>query len=242
MFTPHLKKIDSSILEKRIEKVRKKYDQPGMAAAVIQGDTITAYAAAGTIVYNTTDPVDVQTSRFHIGSTTKGITATLIAMLVEEGKLSRETTLKEIFPEMVMRKEYEEVTIHHLFTSTGGIVPMQDDEKEPWARTLFYDIPFHYTDPGEQRLALTKAALNLEPVVTVGKTFYYSNTGWGILGTIAEKVTGESFEVLMQKRVFDALGMTSAKIGGWPASPTEPYQPRGHYCRILNPYTKEYHF
>ncbi|MBN2441426.1 MAG: beta-lactamase family protein [Spirochaetales bacterium] len=242
LFPPYLKKIDSDILGKKIEKVRKKYNQPAMAAAVIQGDTIVAQAAVGTNVYNTDEKVDVNTSRFHIGSTAKGLTATLIALLVEEGKLTWDTRLREVFPEIVMRKEYEDATIHHLLTSTAGIVPMQDAESEPWAPVLWDDIPSQFSDPMTQRLELTKAALNLEPIAELGKTFNYSNTSWAILGAIAEKVSHMSFEDLMQKRIFDVLGMNSAKIGGWPASEKDPHQPRGHYGRILNPYTKEYSF
>lgn len=242
MFPPYLKRIDDTILEKRIDKIRKRYNQPAMAAAVVEGDSIVAKAATGTAVYKTGEQVDVEKSRFHIGSTTKGVTATLIAILVEEGKLSWDTTLKEIYPDIPMRNDYEDATIHHLLTSTAGIVPMQDEETESWAQLLMNDIPSQYQDPVEQRMELTRAALNLEPVGELGQTFYYSNTGWGILGAIAELASGKSYEELIQTRVFDALGMNSAKIGGWPASLEEPHQPRGHYGRILNPYTKEYHF
>ncbi|MBN2534636.1 MAG: beta-lactamase family protein [Spirochaetales bacterium] len=242
LFPPYLKKVDNVILERKIDIILKDDKLPAMAAAVVEGGTILAKAATGNIVYKTGEPVDVEKSRFHIGSTTKGVTATLIAILVEQGKLSWDTTLKELFPDMVMRKEYENATIHHLLTSTAGIVPMQDSEKEPWAPVLWEDIPSRYRDPVKQRIELTRAALSMEPVAELGKTFYYSNTGWGILGAVAEKVSGVSFEELMQKKIFDVLGMTHTKIGGWPASLEEPNQPRGHYGKLLNPYTNEYHY
>jgi CubicO group peptidase (beta-lactamase class C family) len=234
--------MDDKKLEKIVEEAVEKYDQPAMAVAIAEGESIMARTIVGTAEYGKDLSLNLEKSRFHVGSTTKPMTATLIAILVEEGKLSWETTIRQVFPDMPMRNEYGDMTIHHFLTSTAGVIPMQDEGKESWGHDLFNKLPKEIQNPKQQRRELTKRALNYAPVATPGTTFIYSNAGWAILGAIAETVTGISYENLMKAEIFDRLGMRSAKVGGWPASSEEPEQPRGHYGKILNPYTGEYLF
>ena len=242
LVSPRLANIDDTRLLELIHRMLQKHDQPAMAAAVFDGRQTVAKAVAGTGLYGEDLSLDLARSRFHIGSTTKPMTATLIAMLIEEGALSWETTLSEIYPHVEMRSEYRTVTVHQLLISTGGIIPMQEEGAEPWGKSLFYDLPSEVPDPRRQRQELLARVLSLEPVAKPGTMHIYSNAGWAILGAIAEKVTGTPYEKLLKERVFNRLGMSNARIGGWPASPVEPLQPRGHYGRIKNPYTGTYHF
>src|SRR4026207_723463 len=72
----------------------------GMAAAVLRGERIIAQGAAGARKRRParrTPPDD----QFHLGSCPKAMTATLVAMLVEEGKLNWTTTLGELFADTV---------------------------------------------------------------------------------------------------------------------------------------------
>ena len=70
------------------------------------------------------DPTPVTTNDvFHIGSCTKSMTATLTAILIEEGKLRWDTTIAEVFPELKgkMDKQYETVTVEQLLHHRGGV-------------------------------------------------------------------------------------------------------------------------
>ena len=67
------------------------------------------------------DPTPMTTNDvFHIGSCTKSMTATLAAMLIDEGKLRWDTTIADIFPELKgrMDKQYETVTVEQLLHSS----------------------------------------------------------------------------------------------------------------------------
>src|SRR5215470_14160319 len=64
----------------------------GMAAAVLRGERIIAQGVAGVRKRGSAERVTLD-DRFHLGSCTKAMTATLVAMLVEEGKLNWTTTL-----------------------------------------------------------------------------------------------------------------------------------------------------
>jgi len=213
-----------------LTEMREQYNQPAMAAALVYEDNIVARATVGNIVYEEGVSVD-DDSRFHIGSTTKSMTAVLIAMLVKEGKLRYDMTLEQALPGMPMRDEYRGARISDLLDNKAGIIAFQLAAREDpvIVKKLMEEIPTAYPDPTEQRREVAKLALSLEPVAEPGTKVIYSNVGWPIIGYIAELATGQSYEDLIQERIFKPLGMSNARIGGWSASKSEPDQPRGHY-------------
>ncbi len=220
---------DESLANLLIE-MSEHYNQPAMAAALVYGDSIIAKATVGNIVYEEKNAA-TENSRFHIGSTTKSMTAVLVAMLVKQGKLKYDMTLEQALPGMPMRDEYRGVTIADLLNNKAGIIAFQltTHEDPKIVKKLMEEIPSAYPDPTEQRREVTKLALNLEPIAEPGTKVIYSNVGWPIIGYIVELATGQSYEDLLQERIFEPLGMKTARIGGWPASESEPDQPRGHY-------------
>jgi CubicO group peptidase (beta-lactamase class C family) len=213
-----------------LTEITEKYNQPAMAAALVYGDKIIAKATVGNIVYGEGHAA-TEKSRFHIGSTTKSMTAVLVAMLVKEGKLHYDMTLKQALPNMPMRDEYRGATIHDLLCNKAGIIAFQLTTLEDpvIVKKLMEEIPATYPDPTEQRREVTELALNLESIAEPSTKVIYSNVGWPIIGYIAELAAGQSYENLLRERIFEPLGMNTARIGGWPASESEPDQPRGHY-------------
>jgi CubicO group peptidase (beta-lactamase class C family) len=79
----------------------------------------------------------------------------------------------------------------------------------------------------EQRRALVEGVLKNPPAAPPGTRFIYSNAGVSIAGAMAEKVTGIPWEELMQKRLFEPLGMASAGFGA-PGKRGSLDEPRGH--------------
>ncbi len=221
---------DDRSMSNLLTEERQTYNQPAMAAALVYGEDIIAQATVGNIVYGEEQPVN-EKSRFHIGSTTKSMTAVLVAMLVKEGKLSYDMTLEQALPDMPMRDDYRKATIHDLLCNKAGIIAFQliMHEDPVIVEKIMKEIPAEHPDPTEQRREVTKLALSLEPIAEPGTKVIYSNVGWPIIGYIIELATQQSYEELLQERLFDPLGMKTAKIGGWPASLSEPGQPRGHY-------------
>ena len=219
-----------------LTETREHYNQPAMAAALVYGDRIIARATTGNIVYGE-ERAATKNSRFHIGSTTKSMTAVLVAMLVKEGKLEYDMTLERALPDMPMRVEYRDVTISDLLNNKAGIIAFQLAALEDpvIVKKLMEEIPAAYPDPTEQRREVTKLALNLEPIAEPGTKVVYSNVGWPIVGYILEQAAGQSYEDLLYERIFKPLGMNTARIGGWPASESDPDQPRGHYIDRESP-------
>src|SRR5688572_16505951 len=75
-----------------LDPIIAKHNVPGMVAAIIDSETIVAQGASGVRRRGDAQKVTLN-DRFHIGSDTKMMTATLCAILVEEGKLSWNRTL-----------------------------------------------------------------------------------------------------------------------------------------------------
>ncbi|MES2126578.1 MAG: serine hydrolase domain-containing protein [Pseudomonadota bacterium] len=154
-----------------------------------------------------------------IGSTGKVMTVAMVMRLVEHGSLSWDTPLEQLLPELAkaMRPEYRKVTLVELLSHRAGL-------PRDLRNTRALDA--YFTDKrelGVQRLAYIAAALKEKPEVKPGTAFSYSNTGFLIAAAVAEKVSGKSYEALMQAEVFAPLGMQTAGSGT-----THDGQIRGH--------------
>jgi CubicO group peptidase (beta-lactamase class C family) len=208
-----------------LEPIRARHNVPALAGAIIDGEALIAAGATGVRETGRDERVTIDDC-FHIGSCTKAMTATLIAMLIEQEKLRWTTTIAEIFPELreSMRPEYRDVTVEQLVTHRGG-VPADLISGGLWAR-----LWENRGTPTEQRRALVEGALKLPPDAPPGTKFLYSNAGYAIAGAMAEKITGEPWEALMRRLLFDPLDMKSAGFGA-PGMPDRHDQPRGHVAR-----------
>lgn len=160
------------------------------------------------------EPVQVG-DRWHLGSDTKAMTATLVAILVEKGKLSWTARLDQMLPELAdkMDPSYRDVTLVDLLAHRSGLPENVDDE-------AYYQS--FYTDPRpetEQRMAYVSRALTEKPVGAKRTERFYSNTGYVLAGLIAERAMHKPYEELMQTYVFKPLGMTTASFQYVPGNP-----------------------
>lgn len=162
---------------------------------------------------------------WHIGSNTKSMTATLVARLVERGVITWEDTIGQRLGSHIegIDPAYEDMNFLHLLSHRAGIVANVD---QPSMLTFMSEGVTGRPMP-EQRLDYSGRVLTVSPANTPGSTMMYSNAGYVIAGTMIEQATGESWEELMRREVFEPLGLQSAGFGA-PGSTSEIDQPRGH--------------
>ena len=205
-----------------IDSVRRQHNIPAMGAIVFRADAVLARGIAGMRRANSTAPVE-ERDRFQLGSNTKAITATVLATLVEEGKLAWTTTVAEVFPELrdSISADFRAVTIDLLLSHHAGISPFEDTDAKD-----FRSLPRLSGTPTQQRAAFTAWVLRGKPAGPVGGKGMYSNGGYAIAGAIAERLAGESWESLVRARVFKPLGFAGAFA--WSDS-ADVNQPWGHY-------------
>ncbi len=196
-------------LEDLLEPIRRAHSVPALAGAVVRGREIVALGAAGVRQATGTERVQ-STDRFHIGSNTKSMTATLIAMLVEQGRLSWDTTIAEAFPDLASRIHagFQRATLLHLLSHRAGL-PVDtgpDPVTAPQIRALTGPLP-------QQRRALIELLLRRPPAAEPGARFAYSNFGYTIAGAIAEQATRQAWEESIRQMLFLPLDMATAGFG-----------------------------
>ena len=223
---PHGNPSNSSLpaenLNSLLETMRKKYGLPALAASTVTSNGPSGVGAVGVRKYGSNTPVTVD-DQFHLGSNTKAMTATMLATLVEEGKLSWNTTLEQVFPELAwkMHPAYRKVTLDHLLAHRAGF------PEASWPRGKnFADMHGLPGMPREQRSAYVAMVLSERPVCEPGSKFLYSNRSYAVAGAMGEQAADDSWESLMQKRLFLPLGMQSCGFGamGHAGKMDQPWQ------------------
>jgi len=198
----------------------------GMAAAVLRGERIIAQGAAGVRKRGAAERITLD-DRFHLGSCTKAMTATLVAMFVEEGKLNWTSTLGELFAHTVkpMHPAWDKVTLRQVLAHRAGL------RLEPDGLGAFKEMvrpPRAW--PGtlaQQRLELARQALSRPTGIPPETKYWYSNVGYVLAGAVLEQLTGRAWEELMRERLFQPLGITTGGFGA-PDSTDKSGQAWGH--------------
>jgi CubicO group peptidase (beta-lactamase class C family) len=212
-------KHDVQDISRLLEKVRKEQGLPAIAAIVVNRDKIVAQGVAGVRKLGRSEQARIN-DRWHLGSNTKSITATMIGILVERGNLSWDTTIAQALPELahIMRPEYRSVTLEMLLANRGGI-------RHEWDVPGLWDILWKREGTAvEEREKMTKIMLSQPPRVKPGQ-YFYSNAGFGIAGHMAEVIMGKPWEQLIRELIFEPLGMDSGGFGvPWEGEPpTDPW-------------------
>jgi len=205
-----------------LDSVRASFDLPALAAMSIHGDSVFEMAVAG--VRAAGFPERVRTiDRWHLGSLTKAMTATLAAMLVERGVLSWTTSVHDVFPQLAdsIRPEFRDVRLDELLSHTSGI-SNQDVRTPSWSRLRSDTVPLPL-----QRRRWAAEFLQLRPSGERG-TYQYANGNYVVAGAMMEAVTGRAWEDLMRDDLFQLVGMIESGFGP-PGSHETRDAPWGHW-------------
>jgi CubicO group peptidase (beta-lactamase class C family) len=136
-------------------------------------------------------------TKFRLGSLTKQFTAMLIMQLVEQGKLRLEGKITDYLTDYP-KSAGDKITIHHLLTHTSGI-PNYTDFAD------FRGFERNRFKPADFIKKFSELPLTFEP----GSTFAYSNSGYFLLGFIIEKITGNTYENVLQANILTPLQMNN---------------------------------
>jgi CubicO group peptidase (beta-lactamase class C family) len=197
-------------IDQLLAEVRAKYALPALAAAVIKNGNIVAEGAVGTRVAGADIPVTLD-DRFHLGSDTKAMTATLAAMLVDEGKLRWTSTIGEVLGDILpdLKPGFAKITLAQLLSHTSGIPTDNEEILKLYFSADAFDHPLT-----EWRLQLLKAwGSKHEPRFPPSGKFQYANLGYIAVGAMIEKASGQPWERLIYDRIFVPLDLKTAGLG-----------------------------
>jgi CubicO group peptidase (beta-lactamase class C family) len=222
LITVSVRAAEEQDLSAILKPVLERHDVPAMAGAVVKGNKVVAIGAAGVRQVRGKERVTPQ-DKFHVGSCTKAMTATVCGMLVEEGKLKWSSTVAEVLPDLKakMHADCRGITLEQLLQHRSGLRVNADD-------ALKGKLYAHKGSATQARRMVAQAVLSQPPDSPPGTTYVYSNVGYALAGHMAEKVAGKPWEDLMRERLFKPLGMASAGFGPPGRRGKAADQPRGH--------------
>lgn len=167
------------------------------AAGRMKTRALTAAVASADGALWTQTRADDAPDRFFWASVGKAYTATAILQMVEEGKLSLDTTLDRWAPGVANARW---ITVEDLLAHTGGLYSFQGD---PGLR----ERP-GYKSPDQ----LLAAAAGHPPAFCPGQAWGYSNTGYVHLGRIIEAVDGASYAQALTRRIVARLELAETDL------------------------------
>ncbi|MFF6913695.1 serine hydrolase [Streptomyces sp. NPDC012466] len=154
-------------------------------------------------------------ARFRAGSVTKVFTAAVALQLAEEGRLDLDRSVRSYLPDLIPAS-YQRVTVRQLLNHTHGI-PAADfpgTTVEEW-----YANRFRVHDPRD----VVRSATSKDPEFAPGRRQHYHNIGYTVAGLLIERVTHDSYERQVARRVLGPLGLRNTYFPGTNPRITGPH-------------------
>jgi CubicO group peptidase (beta-lactamase class C family) len=206
-------------LEADVQAAMQTFQAVGAAVALVQGNQIVYSRGFGVRDEQSGAPVTPRTL-FRVGSTTKSMTSLLVATFVDEGLLSWDQRVIEIWPEFraPTPELMQSLRVRDLMGAASGL-----DEDPDWRVLLS-----HVSD--QSALRVLRSIAYLPVIAAPGQEFLYNNVlaaSGGYVGPLALRTPPDELEQtyarLMHERVFIPSGMATATIGADPRPVSDDY-------------------
>ena len=191
-YTVGFSQSSSAILKKYYSNAR----QPG-GILVLKNTAEIKTSYTGLAHLDKNIPISAET-RFRMASVSKQFTAMAVYLLIQEGKITFETPIHSVLPEL--SKSCSSIKIKHLLNHSSGL------------------LDYENVIPDAQKEQLTDYSIvqliqNLDTVYfEAGTNFRYSNTAYCLMSLIVERISNQSYEEFCKERIFQKLNMSSAQI------------------------------
>ncbi|HKP30739.1 MAG TPA: serine hydrolase domain-containing protein [Gemmatimonadales bacterium] len=207
-------------LDAFIEAEMTKDTIPGLAAVVVKSGRIAWSRGYGFADIGAGRKMDPAATIQNIGSISKTFTGTAVMQLVERNQIDLDQDVSRYVGFDVRHPSHPTIpiTCRLLLTHRSGIID-GDAYEAGYAcgdpTTALGDWLREYLTPTGKQFNATDNFGDWQP----GSTWKYSNIGFGLLGHIVEKVSGETFRDYTRKHIFEPLGLTNV---GWFWSDIDP--------------------
>ncbi|MGH8187749.1 MAG: serine hydrolase [Steroidobacteraceae bacterium] len=200
-------------LDRYVQRVSDTFETPGMAVAIVERGKPAVIRTYGVRRLGEADKVDEQTM-FSMGSTTKAFTSAVLAMLVDEGKLSWDSKVVDVLPGFRMYDPYasSEMTVRDLLVHRSGLGLGAGDLLFVPATTL-------------SRAQIVEKLRYIKPATSFRSAYAYDNLLYVVAGQLIEAVCKDTWENVVRQRVLAPLQMEHTSTSsvtppgankGWP--------------------------
>ena len=178
-----------------MDRTLRDWGVPGLALAVVRGDTVIYARGFGVREVGKADRVDERTL-FAIGSASKAFTAAAVGVLVDEGKVRWDDRVTEHLPSFRLYDPYttREMTLRDLLTHRSGLA--RGDQ-------VWYGGKY-------DRAEIVRRVRHLQPSWSFRSTFGYQNIMYLTAGEVIETVSGGTWDAFVKERFFTPLGMSES--------------------------------
>ena len=178
-----------------VAKGMRDWEVPGVAVGVVRNDSVLLLRGYGVRTVGKPGKVDENTL-FALASDSKAFTGILLAMLVDDGKLSWDDRVIDRLPAFQLADPWttREITLRDLITHRSGL--SRGDLL--WTGGWSYDTQ-----------ELLRRVRFLKPTWSLRSHYGYSNLMYAAAGEVAKAVTRESWSDLVHERILIPLGMST---------------------------------
>lgn len=184
-------------LDTYVNKALSDWKIPGVAVCVVKNGKVVVMKGYGVKELNSSDKVDENTL-FMIGSNSKAFTATAMAMLDAEKKLSLDDKVQKWLPDFTLYDPWvaKETNIRDLLSHRLGFETFQGD--------------FMYFDSDLSTAEVREKMGKLKPLYGFRSKWGYTNSAFMTAGEIIPKVTGKTWAEFITENIFKPLGMNNS--------------------------------
>jgi CubicO group peptidase (beta-lactamase class C family) len=181
-------------LDVYVERALKEWKIPGVSVCVVKDGSVVVMKGYGVGEIGTNNKVDENTL-FMIGSNTKAFTATALAILDAEKKLSLDDQVAKWLPDFTLYDPWvtKEVIIRDLLCHRLGFETFQGD-------FMFFDSDLSTAEMREK-------FGRLKPLYSFRSKWGYTNAAFMTAGEIIPKVTGKTWAEFLKEKIFTPLNM-----------------------------------
>jgi CubicO group peptidase (beta-lactamase class C family) len=180
---------------------------PSLSAAVAVGSELVWVGSVGFSDVASRTPVTPETL-FRIGSTSKALTATALARLVERGEIELDSPLSSYLAN-VANPAWSDITVRQLASHSAGL-PHYGENRDWIGLYRSVALNHHYDDVRDAVSIFDSSQLLYSP----GTDFHYSSLGTVLLGAAMSDASRSSYRELMFREVFEPAGMVSTFADG----------------------------
>jgi D-alanyl-D-alanine dipeptidase/CubicO group peptidase (beta-lactamase class C family) len=195
---------DERTVDGIVDAVVARYHLPGIAVGVIESGRITDVVTRGELVAGSGQPV-TRRSVFKIASNTKAMTASLLARLVQAGKLRWDDPVVKYLPDFRLHDPWvtQHLLVRDLLVHNSGL-------PEGGGDLMLWPEPNEFT-----RADILAGLAHIPPAYGFRAGYAYDNTLYIVAGELAARVGGEAYEALLQREVFAPLGLSRCRAGSF---------------------------
>ncbi len=171
-----------------IDQALERSSMPGLVVGITDRHTLRKVIVHGYADLKTRRPLTAD-SRFAIGSISKAFTAIALMQLMQEHRFDPHAPITRYLPSLVVHSRFAPITGRDLMSHTSG-------------------LPNYLPDSASSRYAAIELK-DFEPGYAPGAHWWYSDTGFQLLGYVLENIEHEPYTKILRRRVLDPIGMVS---------------------------------